>query len=147
MLTGSCLCGAVTYQVTGEAGRPAACHCTQCRKQSGHYWASGWCKDSDIAIAGEVRWFAASDTAKRGFCPTCGSFLFWKAHAEPWISFSMGSLDGQTGREVVTRLRALAESQGTAVLLVTHDARILDVADRTLILVDGRFAPGEHRAP
>ncbi|MCB1333621.1 MAG: GFA family protein [Roseivivax sp.] len=97
MLTGSCLCGAVTYQVTGEAGRPAACHCTQCRKQSGHYWASGWCKDSDIAIAGEVRWFAASDTAKRGFCPTCGSFLFWKAHAEPWISFSMGSLDGQTG--------------------------------------------------
>lgn len=53
------------------------------------------------------------------------------------------SLDGVTGHAVVTRLRELANEQGTAVLLVTHDVRILDVADRTLSLQDGRFVSGD----
>lgn len=97
MLKGSCLCGAVTYTANREIGQPAACHCTQCRKQSGHVWASAWCAESDLTIDGDVRWFEASPTAKRGFCPTCGSALFWKAHAEDTISFSTGSIDGPTG--------------------------------------------------
>lgn len=49
------------------------------------------------------------------------------------------SLDGATGHAIVTMLRELASEQGTAVLLVTHDTRILNVADRTLTLQDGRF--------
>lgn len=49
------------------------------------------------------------------------------------------SLDGVTGHAVVTRLRELANEQGAAVLLVTHDVRILDIADRILTLQDGRF--------
>ena len=49
------------------------------------------------------------------------------------------SLDGATGHAVVTKLRQLANEQGAAVLLVTHDIRILDVADRILALQDGRF--------
>ena len=40
------------------------------------------------------------------------------------------SLDGHSGREVVDRLQALARQNGTTILLVTHDNRILDVADR-----------------
>ncbi|MBY5933226.1 GFA family protein [Tateyamaria omphalii] len=96
-MQGSCLCGAVRYTVTGEVGQPANCHCNQCRKQSGHTWASSYAPDGNITIEGEVRWFAASDTAKRGFCPTCGSFLFWKDHSEEWMSFSMGSVDGPSG--------------------------------------------------
>jgi putative ABC transport system ATP-binding protein len=47
------------------------------------------------------------------------------------------ALDRVTGREVVTLMRQMAEERGTTVLMVTHDNRILDVADRVINLVDG----------
>lgn len=97
MLHGSCLCGAVTYAASGTARDPAACHCTMCRKQSGHYWAAVQVMDDDLTIKGEVRWYAASPSAKRGFCPTCGSFLFWKGDADPDTGIALGALDGPTG--------------------------------------------------
>ena len=49
------------------------------------------------------------------------------------------SLDSQTGREVVDLLKGLATDQGCGVLMVTHDPRILDVADRLLQMEDGRL--------
>jgi len=55
------------------------------------------------------------------------------------------SLDRKAGREVVELLHKLAKAQGCAILLVTHDNRILDIADRILTLEDGRltsFAAG-----
>ena len=55
------------------------------------------------------------------------------------------ALDKKSGREVVEILQQLAKQQGAAILLVTHDNRILDVADRILSLEDGRitsFAKG-----
>lgn len=96
-MKGSCLCQGVTFEVTGEAQGPSICHCSQCRKQSGHVWASASAQEASIAIEGEVCWFAASNTAKRGFCPICGSFLFWKAYDEGTMSFSLGAIDGPTG--------------------------------------------------
>ena len=50
------------------------------------------------------------------------------------------ALDSRTGREVVELLQRLARDQGCAVLMVTHDPRILDVADRLLRMEDGRIA-------
>jgi putative ABC transport system ATP-binding protein len=50
------------------------------------------------------------------------------------------ALDRKSGREVVDLLQALAREQGCAILLVTHDNRILDVADRIMTLEDGRIA-------
>lgn len=97
MLVGSCLCGAITFTAKGTARDPAACHCTQCRKQSGHHWASVQVMDADLRISGTPQWYAASDTAKRGFCPTCGSFLFWKGAHDPDTGVSLGALDGPTG--------------------------------------------------
>lgn len=97
MYQGSCLCGAVTFTASAQAKDPAACHCTQCRKQSGHYWAAMQVPDEALTITGEVRWYEASPIAKRGFCPTCGSFLFWKGHADNDTGVSLGSLDGPTG--------------------------------------------------
>jgi putative ABC transport system ATP-binding protein len=55
------------------------------------------------------------------------------------------ALDRTSGREVVEILQKLAKEQGCAILLVTHDNRILDVANRILTLEDGRivsFASG-----
>jgi putative ABC transport system ATP-binding protein len=49
------------------------------------------------------------------------------------------ALDRKTGREVVELLEQLARREGVAVLLVTHDSRILDVADRIITLDDGRI--------
>jgi putative ABC transport system ATP-binding protein len=49
------------------------------------------------------------------------------------------SLDKQSGRDVVELIQDLAREDGSAVILVTHDTRILDVADRILHLEDGRM--------
>jgi len=97
MLKGSCLCGAITFTAAKAARDPAACHCTQCRKQSGHHWASVQVMDDDLQVTGTPRWYASSTTAKRGFCPTCGSFLFWKGLADLDTGISLGVLDGATG--------------------------------------------------
>jgi putative ABC transport system ATP-binding protein len=47
------------------------------------------------------------------------------------------ALDSQTGREIVNLMQQLAQKQGCAILLVTHDSRILHIADRILQLEDG----------
>lgn len=96
-LNGSCLCGAVLFTATGPAQDPAACHCSQCRKQSGHVWAAVQVMDSDLTVKGKVQWYASSPGIRRGFCPTCGSFLFWKAEADPDTGVALGALDGATG--------------------------------------------------
>lgn len=96
-MKGSCLCGAITFTATGTVGQPSACHCSQCRKQSGHVWASAYVQDQHLSITGDVRWFQSSDKAKRGFCPNCGSALFWKHADDDFTCFSTGSVDGPTG--------------------------------------------------
>jgi energy-coupling factor transporter ATP-binding protein EcfA2 len=50
------------------------------------------------------------------------------------------SLDKQSGREVVDRIHDLAKQEGCAVVLVTHDNRILDIADRIIHLEEGRLS-------
>ena len=50
------------------------------------------------------------------------------------------ALDKQSGREVVTLMQKLAKEQGCTILMVTHDNRILDVADRIVYMEDGRLA-------
>lgn len=49
------------------------------------------------------------------------------------------ALDKNSGHQAVSLLRELTHQRGTSVLLVTHDSRILDVADRTLHVEDGRL--------
>ncbi len=94
MLRGSCNCGACGFEAWGKVWSVSACHCGQCRKQSGNCWASAVTAKEDIRIRGAVRWYASSEEAERGFCPKCGCFLFWRAHAESSMSFALGALDG-----------------------------------------------------
>ena len=97
MLQGSCLCGAVRFTVNADPQGVSCCHCGQCRKQSGHVWASAHVADKDLRIEGEPSWYRSSQKGQRGFCPTCGSFLFWKHADDDHVSFSLGSLNGATG--------------------------------------------------
>ena len=98
MHTASCLCGAVKVQVKGDLPVPNACHCSQCRKQSGHYWASVDLSSKDVAIKGKthITWYQASAKVRRGFCKTCGSFLFWDPIHHDTIAVAMGAFDGPT---------------------------------------------------
>ncbi len=95
-VTGSCLCGAVRYRVSGPLRPVIACHCRQCRKTSGHHVAATSAAREDIDIKGDLRWYRSSPTARRGFCPTCGSNLFWDGPGEN-LSIFAGTLDGPSG--------------------------------------------------
>jgi hypothetical protein len=99
MHKGSCLCGAVKFEVSGELPAPTACHCSQCRRQSGHYQAGTEVPRSSVKMQGEdkVTWYRSSDKARRGFCSVCGSFLFWDPLYRDWTGISMGAFDRPTG--------------------------------------------------
>ncbi|MDA8870546.1 GFA family protein, partial [Rhizobiaceae bacterium] len=48
--TGSCLCGGISYVASGPLRELAACHCSQCRKQTGHFYVATDSADADLAI-------------------------------------------------------------------------------------------------
>ena len=71
---GTCLCGSVA--VTAEpVPSMQACHCSMCRTWGGGPFLSIPCKSA--SFDGPVSRFASSDAADRGFCPTCGTHLFF----------------------------------------------------------------------
>lgn len=96
---GSCLCGAVSFEVSGPLPQPVACHCSKCRKFSGHIEASTDVAKSGLSVfeEGELKWFQSSDKVRRGFCAQCGSSLFFDPLFHDWIGVSMGAFDGPTG--------------------------------------------------
>jgi hypothetical protein len=95
MHKGSCLCGAVRFEVEGDLPGPDACHCSQCRKQSGHVFASTDVRKTDLVIKGQdkVTWYRSSENVRRGFCSVCGSTLFWNPILRDRIGVAMGALD------------------------------------------------------
>lgn len=97
--TGSCLCGAVRLKTTGTLRGVVYCHCSQCRKQSGHFYAATNVPDANLAVEGEenVTWYAASGFARRGFCGICGSALFWKHKDLDYTSVMAGLFDSPSG--------------------------------------------------
>lgn len=96
MTAGSCLCGAITFRVTGPLRPVIACHCIQCRKTSGHHVAATSAPRDSVTISGTPAWYASSPEARRGFCPTCGSNLFWDGPGAN-LSIFAGTLDAPTG--------------------------------------------------
>jgi hypothetical protein len=96
--TGQCLCGAVRYEVNGKLDDPHACHCGQCRRQSGHFVAGAGAQREDFRLmSGDtLKWYDSSPFAKRGFCSECGTALFWDG-GEYGLGINMGSLDQPTG--------------------------------------------------
>ncbi|MGV3553590.1 GFA family protein [Rhizobium sp.] len=101
---GGCLCGKISYRISGALRPVVACHCNQCRKASGHYVAATQALASDVDITGEPSWYRSSDLAERGFCGTCGSNLFWRKHDGDYISIHAGGLDGPTGLKMTSQL-------------------------------------------
>jgi hypothetical protein len=107
--TGSCHCHAVAFTVAdvpGAApvgdpgpGQAVACHCTQCRRWSGHFWAATAVPLARFTLGRQdgLTWFASSAGVRRGFCRDCGSSLFWLRDGTDAIEIAAGAFDAPTG--------------------------------------------------
>lgn len=105
MIHGSCLCGAVRLRIEGPLEhRPEACHCTQCRKQTGSYLIGISVRRTALHVTGDacVTWYQSSNEVRRGFCAVCGSTLFWNPTLEgyQWTSVALGCIDTPLGLRI-----------------------------------------------
>lgn len=101
-LTGSCQCGQVRFHLAQVPSEASACHCTQCRKQSGHFFASANLPKAAVSVEGaeHIRWYSSSAKVRRGFCSHCGCWLFWEPIHHDWTSVALGAIDGATGLQL-----------------------------------------------
>ena len=97
---GSCLCGAIQYELRSRPKALSHCHCSQCRKSHGAAFASyGSVVRGDLHLVrggDELKSYRSSASVVRQFCGRCGSSLFWsKSEGEyaGWISIALGTLD------------------------------------------------------
>ncbi len=112
MKTGSCLCGGVAFELDEPLRDSIACHCTQCRKTSGHYWSATQVPNDRFRLTRDdtLTWFQSSPQARRGFCNRCGASLFWQRSGEDAISIGSGTLDVPTG--ITTERHIFVEDKG-----------------------------------
>ena len=98
-VTGSCLCGGVAFSAPRLEGPVVACHCSQCRKTSGHFVAATRAKMAHFKFSSDetLTWFRSSAEAERGFCNRCGGNLFWRRIDSENMSIMAGTLDAPTG--------------------------------------------------
>jgi hypothetical protein len=92
----------VRFEVAGGLPPPDACHCTSCRKHSGHFFVSTDVPRAALTISGADRigWFHSSEKVRRGFCATCGSSLFWDPIHKDWIGVAMGAFERPTDTKI-----------------------------------------------
>jgi hypothetical protein len=78
-ITGGCHCGAIRYELQGEAITHALCHCTDCRRCAGAPMV-GWTMypEGQLRVTkGTPKTYRSSENGRRQFCPDCGSGLFY----------------------------------------------------------------------
>jgi hypothetical protein len=104
-MTGRCLCGAVAYEVRGPVRDVVICHCSECRRWTGHVGAfAAASRDNLVLVEGRgLRWAPSPDSdrgARRGFCAECGTGLFWEPADTGTVSIAAGTIDAPTGLRV-----------------------------------------------
>lgn len=101
--TGSCLCGAVRYEVKGPLRDVVNCHCSMCQRQYGSHGSYSKARNVNIKITTDegLAWYKTSETAQRGFCRLCGAGLFWKPFKLDATGIVAGTLDGPTGLKTI----------------------------------------------
>jgi len=93
-LSGQCLCGSVSFTVSGKINRVSACYCSQCRAQNGGgaFHGAEFSGQMTIHQKENLKWFNSSDKARRGFCTECGSSLFWQSKTNSqYFDVSLGA--------------------------------------------------------
>jgi hypothetical protein len=98
--SGSCLCGSVRYEISGDPQRFYHCHCSRCRKSSGTGHASNllikpgaikWTKGEELIRAYKI---PEAKRFTRCFCSVCGSAVPRYVKETDFIVIPAGSLDG-----------------------------------------------------
>ncbi len=108
--TGSCLCGAVTYEIKNAPKEVGACHCGMCRKWSGGIFIGVACTSDQVTFQGEenITVYTSSPWAERGFCKKCGSSLFYRVTApgpnQGDLHIGFGTIDDQSGMTVTEEI-------------------------------------------
>jgi hypothetical protein len=102
MLRGSCLCGGIRYEISGELHDALNCHCSMCRKAQGAAFRSrARVRSADFRLLrGDdlLTFFASSPGNYRGFCRVCGSPMLSKFDDNPSVlSLPLGALDDDPG--------------------------------------------------
>jgi hypothetical protein len=99
MVTGSCLCGSVSYRHDAPPARMTHCHCSMCRKAHGAAFATYASGDAArfewLAGEGSIVRFESSPGVERSFCRQCGSVV--PSRFGVTISLPAGNLDGDPG--------------------------------------------------
>jgi hypothetical protein len=95
----SCLCGGVTYEITGPIVRGRYCHCVHCRKFSGTAHAAwGLIETTQLAIAPSSTGISKYDSGNglRVFCSSCGSPLWYEPTRLPqYRGIPLGVVDDE----------------------------------------------------
>jgi hypothetical protein len=104
--TGSCLCGAVRYEVTGALRDVVLCHCAMCRRTHGHIGAYTATSKGSLRLTemGGLKWYLSSEHARRGFCTECGGSLFFEPLTKDYLAIAAGTLDPPTGLKTVVQI-------------------------------------------
>jgi hypothetical protein len=112
--TGGCLCGGVRYRVAGPLRDVIACHCSQCRRTSGHFVAATEAAVADFALTSSetLQWYVSSAEAERGFCGRCGGNLFWRPTrtVQDRIYLMAGTLDLPTHLKIARHIFVVDKS-------------------------------------
>lgn len=103
LTTGGCLCGAVRYEVRGPLRDVVNCHCRMCQRQHGNFGPHSKARKVNITITRDagLAWYQMSPVARRGFCRSCGSGLFWEPFELDATGIIAGTLDGPTGLKTI----------------------------------------------
>lgn len=90
-----CNCSAVSIEVTGPLRPVIACHCRECRKQSGYVFAATAALDDNMSVTGgdNITWYSHSVSSKRGFCSICGCYMLFKDAGRQDTAIAAGLFD------------------------------------------------------
>lgn len=101
-MTGQCLCGAVTFRITGAFEHFFLCHCGRCRKDTGSAHSANL-----FSSTAKITWLSGEENIRtfrlygsrhvKCFCTDCGSALPFSQSEDGVLVVPAGSLDGPTG--------------------------------------------------
>lgn len=92
---GTCLCGAIQLSVDLDDTSVGACHCSMCRKWNGGPLLTVHSSSAPRFSGAQPAVYSSSDWAERGFCPGCGSHLFYRLKGGNFFAIPVGLLDGE----------------------------------------------------
>jgi hypothetical protein len=129
-MTGGCHCGAIRYEVKGDALTHALCHCTDCRRHAGAPMV-GWTMYPETSVRltrGAPKVYNSSEHGRRHFCPDCGTGLFYT---------NSQNLPG------IIDVQSATHDDPAAIPAQAH----IQVADRITWMATAHTLPAFHRYP